>query len=139
MCFGQFISMSCRRAIQAEDQIVVMPGKFFNYGSFTEFIVWRWCARVIVSFFNFCFSIVTPCNLVVPSTSYQTPPQLFSSFTSAPSFTPTGPTQYPTYWNHHHQWNGDQALSGSENEWAQEDAAQHALNLTNWRIKILQV
>jgi len=41
--------------------------------------------------------------------------------------------QYPT------SWNGGYSLSGSENEWAQEDAAQHALNLANWRIKILQV
>ena len=34
-------------------------------------------------------------------------------------------------------WQGDHVLSGGQPEWAAEDAAQHALNLDNWRIKIL--
>eukprot|EP00960_Hanusia_phi_P051739 760984-Hanusia_phi.AAC.1 len=40
---------------------------------------------------------------------------------------------YPTIWQ------GDNMLSGGQLEWAAEDAAQHALNLNNWRIKILKV
>merc|ERR1712216_346690 len=46
---------------------------------------------------------------------------------------PVGPNvyQYPTIWS------GDSVLSGGQPEWAAEDAAQHALNLNNWRIKIL--
>jgi len=34
-------------------------------------------------------------------------------------------------------WQGDHVLSGGQPEWAAEDAAQHALDLDNWRIKIL--
>lgn len=34
---------------------------------------------------------------------------------------------------------GDHVVSGGQPEWAAEDAAQHALNLANWRIKLLQV
>jgi hypothetical protein len=30
-------------------------------------------------------------------------------------------------------------ISAGQPEWAAEDAAQHALNLANWRIKLLQV
>ena len=46
---------------------------------------------------------------------------------------PVGPNayQYATVWD------GDHVLSGGQPEWAAEDAAQHALNLDNWRIKIL--
>lgn len=46
---------------------------------------------------------------------------------------PVGPNayQYATVWQ------GDHVLSGGQPEWAAEDAAQHALNLDNWRIKIL--
>ena len=52
----------------------------------------------------------------------------------APQPAPIYPVkQYPSVWN------GDHVLSGSEREWAAEDAAQHALNLANWRIKLLQV
>lgn len=40
--------------------------------------------------------------------------------------------QYPTVWS------GDHVVSGGQPEWASEDAAQHALNLANWRIKLLQ-
>jgi hypothetical protein len=36
-------------------------------------------------------------------------------------------------------WQGDHVVSGGQPEWAAEDAAQHALNLANWRIKLLQV
>eukprot|EP00961_Rhodomonas_salina_P090967 1224180-Rhodomonas_salina.7 len=36
-------------------------------------------------------------------------------------------------------WSGDHVLSGGQAEWAAEDAAQHALNLANWRIKLLKV
>jgi len=35
-------------------------------------------------------------------------------------------------------WDGDHTLAGAQPEWAAEDAAQHALNLDNWRIKILK-
>lgn len=35
-------------------------------------------------------------------------------------------------------WSGDSVLGGGQPEWASEDAAQHALNLANWRIKLLQ-
>jgi len=35
-------------------------------------------------------------------------------------------------------WQGDHVVSGGQPEWASEDAAQHALNLANWRIKLLQ-
>jgi len=35
-------------------------------------------------------------------------------------------------------WQGDHVVSGGQPEWAAEDAAQHALNLANWRIKLLQ-
>lgn len=35
-------------------------------------------------------------------------------------------------------WSGDHVLSGGQAEWAAEDAAQHALNLANWRIKLLK-
>ncbi|KAJ1470257.1 hypothetical protein T484DRAFT_1848503, partial [Baffinella frigidus] len=35
-------------------------------------------------------------------------------------------------------WSGDDVLSGGQLQWAAEDAAQHALNLDNWRIKILE-
>jgi hypothetical protein len=35
-------------------------------------------------------------------------------------------------------WNGDHVVSAGQPEWAAEDAAQHALNLANWRIKLLQ-
>ncbi|EKX45749.1 hypothetical protein GUITHDRAFT_138626 [Guillardia theta CCMP2712] len=47
---------------------------------------------------------------------------------------PVGPNayQYPTVWQ------GDNMLSGGQLQWAAEDAAQHALNLNNWRIKILK-
>ena len=47
---------------------------------------------------------------------------------------PVGPNayQYATVWQ------GDHVLSGGQPEWAAEDAAQHALNLDNWRIKILR-
>ena len=30
-------------------------------------------------------------------------------------------------------------ISAGQPEWAAEDAAQHALNLANWRIKLLEV
>jgi len=35
-------------------------------------------------------------------------------------------------------WSGDHVVSAGQPEWAAEDAAQHALNLANWRIKLLQ-
>lgn len=40
--------------------------------------------------------------------------------------------QYPTVWN------GANVLSAGNPEWAEEDAAIHASNLANWRIKLLQ-
>jgi hypothetical protein len=40
--------------------------------------------------------------------------------------------QYPTVWE------GAHVLSGGEKTWAAEDAAEHALNLANWRIKLLK-
>jgi len=47
---------------------------------------------------------------------------------------PVGPNayQYATIWD------GAHTLAGAQPEWAAEDAAQHALNLDNWRIKILK-
>lgn len=53
-----------------------------------------------------------------------------------PSYAATGVPntyQYPTVWS------GDHVVSGGQPEWAAEDAAQHALNLANWRIKLLEV
>lgn len=40
--------------------------------------------------------------------------------------------QYPTVWE------GAHVLSGGEKTWAAEDAAEHALDLANWRIKLLK-
>ena len=55
-------------------------------------------------------------------------------YTAMPFAAPVGYNAYqnPTVWN------GDHVTSGGEPEWASEDAAQHALNLANWRIKLLQ-
>ena len=52
----------------------------------------------------------------------------------APYGAPVGMNAYqaPTVWQ------GDHVVSGGQPEWAAEDAAQHALNLANWRIKLLQ-
>jgi len=54
---------------------------------------------------------------------------------AAPVLSPPVPYpgyQYPTIWN------GGDALSGGNIQWAQEDAAIHAATLQNWRIRILQ-
>ena len=51
---------------------------------------------------------------------------------------PVAPPQYPTV-QHATVWNGDHVLSASQREWAAEDAAQHALILAHWRIKLLRV
>ena len=51
---------------------------------------------------------------------------------------PVAPAPYPIV-QHHTIWNGDNVLSASQREWAAEDAAQHALILAHWRIKLLRV
>lgn len=89
-----------------------------------------------------------PCNAgIVPTTMsytsfapYVMPPQMAPTVLAPPpqpwgaAPVAVGPNayQYPTVWS------GDHVLSGGQPEWAAEDAAQHALNLDNWRIKILQ-
>ena len=35
------------------------------------------------------------------------------------------------------KWNGDHALNGNNKEWSEEDAAQHAFTLQEWRNRIL--
>mmetsp|Transcript_1351 Transcript_1351/g.1832 ORF Transcript_1351/g.1832 Transcript_1351/m.1832 type:complete len:273 (+) Transcript_1351:39-857(+) len=64
-----------------------------------------------------------------PPTVMAPPPQQWGAMP-----VPIGPNSYayPTVWA------GDHVLSGGQAEWAEEDAAQHALNLDNWRIKILK-
>ena len=59
-------------------------------------------------------------------------------FGAAPFGTAYGaPVGYNTY-QAPTLWSGDHVVSGGQPEWAAEDAAQHALNLANWRIKLLQ-
>lgn len=59
----------------------------------------------------------------------------YGAMYGAPYGAPVGMNTYqaPTVWQ------GDHVVSGGQPEWAAEDAAQHALNLANWRIKLLQV
>jgi len=58
----------------------------------------------------------------------------YGAMYGAPYGAPVGMNTYqaPTVWQ------GDHVVSGGQPEWAAEDAAQHALNLANWRIKLLQ-
>ena len=62
-------------------------------------------------------------------------PAPYGAMYPAPYGAPVGMNAYqaPTVWQ------GDHVVSGGQPEWAAEDAAQHALNLANWRIKLLQV
>jgi hypothetical protein len=62
-------------------------------------------------------------------------PAPYGAMYGAPYGAPVGMNAYqaPTVWQ------GDHVVSGGQPEWAAEDAAQHALNLANWRIKLLQV
>lgn len=62
-------------------------------------------------------------------------PAPYGAVYGAPYGAPVGMNAYqaPT------MWQGDHVVSGGQPEWAAEDAAQHALNLANWRIKLLQV
>ena len=84
----------------------------------------RLCLRVCrVSFSPLCGAYVAPASYLPPAMVGGVPPGVGGY----------NAVQYPTVWN------GDHVLSGSEGEWAREDAAQHALNLADWRIKILQV
>jgi len=79
-----------------------------------------------MSYTSFAPYVVPP---VAAPTILAPPPQPWGA---APVAVGPNAYQYATVWN------GDHVLSGGQPEWAAEDAAQHALNLDNWRIKILQ-
>jgi hypothetical protein len=72
--------------------------------------------------------------MLAPPPAYFAPPQ-YAAPVAAAYAAPAGYNSYqaPTVWN------GDHVISAGQPEWAAEDAAQHALNLANWRIKLLQV
>ena len=74
---------------------------------------------------------VTLCSSFLPAAGVAAAPYLHPA---SPSYGYYGPNTFqdPT------KWNGDHVLAGGMQEWAAEDAAQHALNLANWRIKLLQ-
>jgi hypothetical protein len=78
-----------------------------------------------------CVGGVLPASTVYTSyaPAYSMPPQMMPAVNPAPQ---GNAYQYPTVWS------GDNVLSGGQLEWAAEDSAQHALNLDNWRIKILE-
>jgi len=82
-----------------------------------------------------CGGSVFPASTVYTSyaPAYMAPPQMMPAVAPGPQGNGGGNSyQYPTVWS------GDNVLSGGQMEWAAEDAAQHALNLDNWRIKILE-
>jgi len=77
-----------------------------------------------------------PCGMA-PTVYTSMAPTVTTTSYPAPLAPPTLPAvgntyQYPTVWS------GDHVLNGGQPEWAAEDAAQHALNLANWRIKLLE-
>eukprot|EP00287_Rhodomonas_sp_CCMP768_P013382 CAMPEP_0196717708 /NCGR_PEP_ID=MMETSP1091-20130531/1073_1 /TAXON_ID=302021 /ORGANISM="Rhodomonas sp., Strain CCMP768" /LENGTH=296 /DNA_ID=CAMNT_0042058159 /DNA_START=14 /DNA_END=904 /DNA_ORIENTATION=- len=75
---------------------------------------------------------MAPPMLAAPA--YAAPPAPYAAPYSAAYAAPAGYNSYqaPTVWS------GDHVVSAGQPEWAAEDAAQHALNLANWRIKLLQ-
>ncbi|KAJ1486600.1 hypothetical protein T484DRAFT_1788973 [Baffinella frigidus] len=84
---------------------------------------------------------VTLCSSFLPAAGVAAAPYMTPSLSSWGGGCGQGPCgggagsntyQAPTVWN------GDHVLGGGQPEWATEDAAQHALNLANWRIKLLQ-
>jgi len=81
--------------------------------------------------------VTTLCTSMVPGGGLAALPYAAPAYGPAygvPYTVPVGNNAYqaPTVWQ------GDHVVSGGEPEWAAEDAAQHALNLANWRIKLLQ-
>lgn len=90
-----------------------------------------------------CPAGIMPTTMAYTSYSpmpYVMPPQLAPTVLAPPP-QPWGAPPVavgPNAYQYATVWNGDHVLSGGQPEWAAEDAAQHALNLDNWRIKILQ-
>jgi hypothetical protein len=87
---------------------------------------------------TFCRAVAT--TLGCGGGSYQTI-SYGAPYTAMPGYGYGTPFAAPVGYNAYQNptvWNGDHVTSGGEPEWASEDAAQHALNLANWRIKLLQ-
>eukprot|EP00802_Teleaulax_amphioxeia_P009842 Tamp_09864.p1 GENE.Tamp_09864~~Tamp_09864.p1 ORF type:complete len:285 (-),score=75.20 Tamp_09864:1258-2046(-) len=88
-----------------------------------------------------CMAGIVPTTMSYTSFApYVAPPQFVPSIIAPPP-QPWGAPPVavgPNAYQYATVWQGDHVLSGGQPEWAAEDAAQHALNLDNWRIKILQ-
>mmetsp|Transcript_21169 Transcript_21169/g.42722 ORF Transcript_21169/g.42722 Transcript_21169/m.42722 type:complete len:295 (+) Transcript_21169:29-913(+) len=89
-----------------------------------------------------CASMFPAATAVVPGAPYWAPPAVYPPPGPALPAAPMAPAPYwqvgPNAYQLPTVWSGDHTLSGGQAEWAAEDAAQHALNLANWRIKLLK-